>query len=144
MVDAILSAEVYGRLLQNGLKTGPSGAPSAQFTLLGWVLLGSVTEQPTSHSGRASVSVHHAALNCDDLGRALQRFWEIEELPSKTVNTPEDLHCEKWFATTHTRDTQGRYAVRLPIRQNSSVTLVNNRRGASHATKPGKTPDAQP
>ncbi|KMQ88302.1 hypothetical protein RF55_12237 [Lasius niger] len=132
MVDAILGAEVYGRLLQNGLRTGPSGAFSAQSTLLGWVLLGSVTEKLTSHSGRASVSVHHAALTGDDLGRALQRFWEIEELPSKTVNTPEDLHCEKWFATTHTRDPHGRYAVRLPIRQNSSLTLVNNRKEALH------------
>ncbi|XP_071652531.1 uncharacterized protein [Temnothorax longispinosus] len=124
-VDAILGADAYGRLIQDGFRPGPLGAPSAQSTLLGWVLMGHATN-PTADPERAGVVVHHASVSCSDLDQSLQRFWEMEEL-SKKAPSPKDLHCEVLFAATHTRDASGQYTVRLPKREDTGRQLTPNR-----------------
>lgn len=53
-VDAILGADDYGRLLQDGLRPGTSETPSAQSTLLGWVLMGCVADQGHNISSSAT------------------------------------------------------------------------------------------
>ncbi|XP_071573005.1 uncharacterized protein [Temnothorax nylanderi] len=126
-VDAILGADVYGRLLQDGFRPGPRGAPSAQSTLLGWVLMGHVADQPAADPEHFSVCVHHTTVSCGDLGQTLQRFWEMEEVTNEKALTPEDLSCETLFAATHNRDVNGRYTVRLPRREDPATHLTPNR-----------------
>ncbi|XP_073967346.1 uncharacterized protein [Choristoneura fumiferana] len=65
----------------------------------------------------ASISTNHiVALHCStNLDATLTKFWETEEAPSKSIQDPEDLKCEKHFVETHTRDKTGRFIVRLPF-----------------------------
>ncbi|XP_011884107.1 PREDICTED: uncharacterized protein LOC105571251 [Vollenhovia emeryi] len=128
-VDAILGADAYGILLREGLKMGPAGAPCAQATALGWVLMGQASK-PEPTTADQSVSALHVATADVDLNRALQRFWALEELETAPIPTPEDDYCESLFATTHTRDTRGRYTLRLPHRRDPPLKLGNNRREA--------------
>ncbi|XP_070167756.1 uncharacterized protein [Polyergus mexicanus] len=125
-VDAILGADAYGLLLREGLKTGPAGAPSAQATALGWVLMGQASNPVPATTDRG-VSALHVATADVDLNRALQRFWTLEEVEATPILTPEDDYCESLFATTHARDTHGRYTLRLPRRQEPQLKLGNNR-----------------
>ncbi|XP_076660052.1 uncharacterized protein LOC143363338 [Halictus rubicundus] len=50
-----------------------------------------------------------------DLRDDWQRFWELEEVPTSAISTPQDEACEKHFQDTHRRDQEGRYVVRLPF-----------------------------
>ncbi|XP_076660353.1 uncharacterized protein LOC143363689 [Halictus rubicundus] len=50
-----------------------------------------------------------------DLRDDWQRFWELEEVPTSAISTPQDEACEKYFKDTHRRDQDGRYVVRLPF-----------------------------
>ncbi|XP_046145532.1 uncharacterized protein LOC123988827 [Osmia bicornis bicornis] len=52
------------------------------------------------------------------LGELLSRFWTQEEPPQDTAPllTPEEQECEDHFQTTHSRDSSGRYIVRLPLK----------------------------
>jgi len=45
----------------------------------------------------------------------MQRFWELESVPtiSQTTMTAEEAECEEHFMKTHSRDLSGRYTVRL-------------------------------
>ncbi|XP_058456619.1 uncharacterized protein LOC131434016 [Malaya genurostris] len=52
----------------------------------------------------------------DDLDAKVKRFWEVENDHHKTYSAEEQL-CETHFATTHIRNAEGRYMVRLPVRQ---------------------------
>lgn len=50
----------------------------------------------------------------------LHRFWELEEIPSRVNSSMsmEEQKCERHFQTTHSRDEQERYVVRLPLKDN--------------------------
>ncbi|XP_036142124.1 uncharacterized protein LOC118645356 [Monomorium pharaonis] len=125
-VDAILDADVYGALLREGLRSGPSGAPSAQATALGWVLMGQASTSSEVRN-RSGVSLFHLSASWAEVDRALQRFWQLEELSKEPAASPENLHCESQFAATHARDSRGRYLVRLPRRNDPGVCLGYNR-----------------
>lgn len=129
-VDAVLGADVYACLLRDGVRAGPCGAPSAQATALGWVLMGRVPSQGSGTSESPGVVAHHATAWSEGLDRALRRFWELEEVARDRIVSPEDLYCEHLFTTTHYRDRDGRYTVRLPRRESAGPQLVGNRREA--------------
>ncbi|XP_036147491.1 uncharacterized protein LOC118647197 [Monomorium pharaonis] len=125
-VDAILGADVYSALLREGLRLGPSGAPSAQATALGWVLMGQASTSSEVRD-RSGVSSFHLSASWAEVDHALQRFWQLEELPREPAASPENLHCESHFAATHARNSRGRYLVRLPRRNDPDVCLGYNR-----------------
>ncbi|XP_012275500.1 uncharacterized protein LOC105697081 [Orussus abietinus] len=47
----------------------------------------------------------------------LTKFWEIEEGPTKPHFSSEEIACEKHFQKHATRNTDGRYVVALPFRE---------------------------
>nr|XP_012215482.1 PREDICTED: uncharacterized protein LOC105667925 [Linepithema humile] len=128
-VDAILGADIYDRILEPDIRRGDPGTPTALRTAFGWVLTGTVqaNEQGTVASHR--LSVHHA-LSTDDISRALQRFWEIEEIPSQQPQDPDETKAEQHFRATHARDLTGRYVVRLPRKEDKAVRLGASRPAA--------------
>lgn len=109
-------------LLEGGVQRGLPGEPVAQSTVFGWVLMGALSEATSNNS----VAFHHMSALADEL----RRFWELEELSTERMLTPEELQCEQQFATTHTRDAEGRFTVRLPMRENPTTRLGASRRGA--------------
>lgn len=50
------------------------------------------------------------------LEEALERFWKIEEPPSKPAVHPDHLECERLYQSTTTRMPDGKYMVRLPLK----------------------------
>lgn len=110
-VDLLIGADLYGRILLNGLIPGDENNPTAQKTIFGWVLSGSL---PASSTPPASISVHHCAL--EPVNETLKKFWEIENLPEQRSLTDEELACEAHFLATHSRNSEGRYVVRLPFK----------------------------
>ncbi|XP_023312157.1 uncharacterized protein LOC111692395, partial [Anoplophora glabripennis] len=112
VVDILLGADVYARVLKPGLIKGKQGEPSAINTIFGWVLIG-----PTSTHSESLVHSFHTSVN-DSLDVTLRKFWELEQIPEKTINSPSDELCEQIFVETHRRDTTGRYIVHLPFQDN--------------------------
>ena len=130
-IDLILGAETYGQLLKHGLRRFASSRLVAQDTVLGWVVSGSMF--PTSprraeHSAPATL-VAMNRVSDDELQRSLQRFWEVEEVLTSAVGLkPDDEACEKQFQETHSRESDGRYIVRLPLRSRPRNYAVESRR----------------
>ncbi|XP_031781161.1 uncharacterized protein LOC103316074 [Nasonia vitripennis] len=118
-VDVILGADVYGQLLRSGLRRFPSSQLVAQDTAFGWIMSGVLpakdSRRAESHTSTPLQVLHCASMQ--ELDQLLQRFWAFDELPSSFSKLkPEDEACEKLFKETHTRDSQGRYEVRLPLK----------------------------
>ncbi|XP_029173951.1 uncharacterized protein LOC114942698 [Nylanderia fulva] len=105
---AILGVDVMGMILENGIKRGPIGEPTAQQTVFGWVLMGLFV-------GPAD---------------ALPTGVNLEEMPAAKIFTPEKDLCEQLFEETDARDHQGRYIVHLPRKRNPSIGLGASRPGA--------------
>ncbi|XP_011705735.1 PREDICTED: uncharacterized protein LOC105460935 [Wasmannia auropunctata] len=119
-IEAVLGAEVYADILLGKVKRGAPGTPVAQASRLGWLLSGAVSE---NSPGRLA-SVHSLHCVADPVADQLRRFWEVEELPSASPWTEEETACDAHYAATHKRGADGRYTVRLPLRDSPSVDML--------------------
>lgn len=64
-----------------------------------------------------------------DFREELQRFWVLEELSANRILTPKKAFCEQLFMSSHTRDSNGRYTMRLP-RSDTSLDCLEDSCGA--------------
>ncbi|XP_076397901.1 uncharacterized protein LOC143266156 [Megachile rotundata] len=111
-VDALLGANVCGFLfLEN--RVGPPGVPPLARTPFGWAPLGPVQASSTTTRSDQSRILH--VRRDDDLHTSLQRFWEIENVPTTAPLHPSEIQCKEHFSNTHSKDGTGRYVVRLPF-----------------------------
>ncbi|KMQ85319.1 hypothetical protein RF55_16198, partial [Lasius niger] len=91
-----------------------------------------VSSEETRNKSHASVNttVTNHVLNCvatPDVDALLRKFWEVEEVPQQPIQSPEDAHCESFFAKTISRTPSGRYIVRLPFRGDTTVAIGESR-----------------
>ena len=121
-MELLLGAEVCALIFEEGLRRGDPLAPLAQKTKFGWILSGGCGVGPTGSTRRLLQYTADA-----ELADLVRRFWEQEqESPAPTVLTEEERLCEEIFVTTHQRDNDGRYTVRLPFRA-SPASLASTR-----------------
>ncbi|XP_011708366.1 PREDICTED: uncharacterized protein LOC105463048 [Wasmannia auropunctata] len=119
-IHLLIGADLYGSLLQNDIRQGPPGTPTAQSTVFGWVLSGPAGTSP-SPSSSAQVNTCAAI---EDLNSLVQRFWSDEDVPSSSPPlTDDEQKCEEHFASSYTRTPQGRYVVRLPFREAPPLSI---------------------
>uniref|UniRef100_A0A8D8XKE2 Uncharacterized protein n=1 Tax=Cacopsylla melanoneura TaxID=428564 RepID=A0A8D8XKE2_9HEMI len=123
-IDLLLGAEYYAFLCVSAMTIIP-GNPSAIPSRLGWVLMGRVDDNSGNQVNNSTSLFVSASENISD---KIQKFWEIEEtVCNSTKLSPEEDMCEKHFVDTVSRDSTGRYVVRLPFRENNEVELGYNR-----------------
>ena len=116
-VEVLLGTGFYADIVQGGMLKGQLNEPIAVQTTLGWIVWGNV---PIIG---APINTH---LSCvDPLYELTKKFWEIEEVPRKPVQSEEDLQCEDLFISTHSRDSTGRFTVRLPFKDFDSLKSLN-------------------
>lgn len=122
-IDILLGADIYGQVIQEGIRKGSAGNLVAQNTSLGWIISGVVagSNQPT-----ANVVVMHSCVEDNDM---LKRFWELEADPKpnkRDILTEEEMRCEKFFSQTTSRERDGRYVVRLPFKREEPDLKIKN------------------
>ncbi|XP_070169361.1 uncharacterized protein [Polyergus mexicanus] len=126
-IHLLIGSDLYGSLLKQKVKHGPTGTPTAQLTALGWILSG-----PTGTSN--SITSSATSLNCvtiPSLDSLLQKFWEIEEISSEIQLSEEDKKCEQHFIETHQHAEDGRYIIRLPFKTNPPLDIGSSRETAA-------------
>ena len=130
-IDIVIGADTYGQIIKPNIRKGDPSMPIAQLSIFGWHVLGPITVDSNQLSSlHHSATVQHKDNALQDL---LAKFWIQEELPldTPTLLTPEEQECEDHFRATHTRDSTGRYIVRIPLR--SSSNLLDNSYQTAHA-----------
>jgi len=136
-IELIIGADLYGEIILDGLRKGSVGQPIAQNTVFGWILSGptapTTSAPPTSASHASGRCCSHVTFLREDplsLDRALRRFWEVEEIPRKSLLHPDEQKCEDHFIATHSRCSDGRYIVRLPFKTGPPLDIGYSRGAA--------------
>ncbi|XP_061400856.1 uncharacterized protein LOC133336592 [Musca vetustissima] len=111
-IDLILGNDSERFINLEGIKKNICGTTSAYNTIFGWVLSG-----PMSVETVQSFSTNVVSSEDENISSILRMFWETEEVPTIPSSSPSDKYCEELFATTTTRDLDGRYVVRLPFKK---------------------------
>lgn len=60
----------------------------------------------------------------------LKKFWEIEEIKESPQISPEEASCEQPFVRGYRRDQNGRYIVKLPLKQKTLIKFGNTKQQA--------------
>ncbi|KMQ86917.1 gag-pol protein, partial [Lasius niger] len=124
-VELLLGADAFSQIIEKGLRKGGSRAPIAQRTTLGWILSGVVGGVEND-----APALSHQCTIDDQLATLIGRFWEQEEYPRTPAPlTGDEQRCEELFTGTHTRTSEGRYMVRLPV-SSDLPALSDTRRAA--------------
>lgn len=109
-VDMLLGADITAHVFIPGKWTHPK-LPSLINTVFGWTFMGSY--QPEEQQREPLISNF---IDSQQVKDELTRFWELEELSSEAMHSPEEIFCEEHFKATTSRDETGRYIVSLPIK----------------------------
>ncbi|XP_033194905.2 uncharacterized protein LOC117159296 [Bombus vancouverensis nearcticus] len=82
-------------------------------TALGWIVTGDTgtRKQPSKATFNATLKALHEEVN---------KFWNVEEVSSNKILSPEEQACEMHYTTHTTRESTRRYNVRLPFKTKSS------------------------
>lgn len=122
-IDILIGADNYGLIIKPWSKQISHAALVAQETIFGWILIGR-----TSENSRPTQNEHHASSyqSQEQLQDILTKFWVQEEIPesSQSQLSPEEQECEDHYVLTHSRDKEGRYVVKIPLK--GSVTQLGN------------------
>ncbi|XP_055590753.1 uncharacterized protein LOC129742842 [Uranotaenia lowii] len=101
-IDVVLGAEVFFDIFKSsGRISLGEGFPMLVDSVFGWVVSG---------------KIH----------RLMQRFWSIEEENGAACLSAEEAECENHFRRTVQRSPDGRYIVRLPLKE-AAVNIGDNR-----------------
>lgn len=135
-VDLLLGAEVYSKIMMEGLVQGTNGSFMAQKTKFGWVLSGLVEDPTPEQQTSRHLNCHTVTINrVDDNGDALlKKFWELESEPVlvEKILTEEERACEDFFTMTTKRDESGRYVVKLPFKNMEPASRHGKSRDITH------------
>ncbi|XP_052758555.1 uncharacterized protein LOC128202398 [Galleria mellonella] len=126
-VDILIGADLFWDLVGTRRITLGKKKPVLCETKLGWIISGPIFSH---HVTTTDVSELRCNLNkidstsnqdFDDIRTDLTRFWQLEEINSKHNYLPEEKKCEEHFIANTTRLDDGRFCVRIPLKQTSSV-----------------------
>ncbi|XP_055903246.1 uncharacterized protein LOC129939295 [Eupeodes corollae] len=120
-IDIVIGSDLYPSIISEGVKRDIFGSLIAQNTIFGWVLSGPLRHE--RFKCNTTILSHFYETSIDE---QISKFWEIEEIPDKPIPSHEDEICERLYSETTTRNSEGRYIVRLPFK-NSISTLGHSR-----------------
>lgn len=106
-IDILVGIKHFFEILQDGRKFLNNEGVVAQNTMFGWIIAGGGTDNFEDISSTYLAST--------TLEANLQRFWELEQLPQCSKFTPEEIYCENHYIENTTRNSDGRFTVRLPF-----------------------------
>lgn len=119
-VDILIGAEIFWDLMCIGQIRASENHPTLQKTRLGWILAGRLED---SASRPQRLQSFHTTISNSELNHQLGRFWQIDDMQGTSTNyTLEEGHCETHFLETVTRNSEGRFVVKMPLKAH----VINN------------------
>ncbi|XP_036342838.1 uncharacterized protein LOC118752096 [Rhagoletis pomonella] len=109
-IDRIIGADMIAQILEPETRIGHVNQPIAQKTHLGWILSGRINSDTPS---TVTIRCHHSNLELEGLVR---KFFENEHVPTSVPMSAQDQWCEDFSHSTYTRQANGKYLVRLPLK----------------------------
>ncbi|XP_055918705.1 uncharacterized protein LOC129950812 [Eupeodes corollae] len=110
-IDILIGADIFHEIILDGV-IRPQNGPLAQHTELGWILSGPINSK--NSLSIENTSSFHTQVNAID--NSLRKFWELEEVSTSRISTPEETACDNYFQNTFSRSANGRYIVKLPFK----------------------------
>lgn len=111
-INMLLGAGIFWQILtQQKIHLGKS-MPILYSTQFGWIISGSINQYNEKTYCNFSKFI--------DLQCQLQKFWELEETQHSITMSSDDLQCENHFQNNVSRNNEGRFIVKIPLKYSPS------------------------
>lgn len=124
-IDLLIGAEMFWDLVCIGQIRIGKNRPVLQKSLLGWILSGRMI----SPENQKSQTICNLSL-LEELNDTVNKFWQVENCLDDKGIVAEEEYSEQFFKETHSRDADGRFVVRLPVKENALKQLGNSKDSA--------------
>ncbi|XP_055714801.1 uncharacterized protein LOC129808920 [Phlebotomus papatasi] len=125
-IDLLIGGQYFWQFIQEGSHSIGKDAPLLKQSVFGWLVVGPCNIESHSNSPR-NLMCHVSTLS--SIESAIKKFWEIEEIDRPKDQVAEYKEVEDQFASTTTRNAEGRYIVELPF--NEKVNELGNNQAAA-------------
>lgn len=117
-IDLLIGAGIYWEIIDSKqIKLGKN-KPTLTKSKLSWLVSGPAGASPTT--------ITHSNFS-REIRDSLGRFWEVEDIPAlptkDTKFSNEEQYCENHFIENTVRLSDGRFCVKLPLREDPSKAL---------------------
>lgn len=132
-IDIIIGADIFWNLLGSNKIILGDKKPTLHQTRLGWIVCGPINGGYDCVGSQSSplIKCNFTNLNTDlesssrsheldDIQNQLTRFWQLEEVcHESSAHSAEEKLCEEHFMKYTTRLADGRFNVRIPLKESS-------------------------
>lgn len=113
-VDMLIGADLFWDLIESKQHSLGDNNPVLRSSKLGWLVAGPIFPvYPDSNKVHCNFSKNDDLPNLND---DLAKFWQLETVPDKATLSEEEKLCEQHFLANTTRCSDGRFCVKLPLR----------------------------
>ncbi|XP_048002935.1 uncharacterized protein LOC125239404 [Leguminivora glycinivorella] len=117
-IDILVGGAIFWDLITNGkIKLGPN-KPLLKNSVFGWLVVGQT--MLNNNSTTTKTKTEHCGFS-REIRNQLSKFWELEEVPTVPVLSPEEEACEEHFKQNTRRLADGRFCVTLPLKDQPDV-----------------------
>ncbi|CAG9137710.1 unnamed protein product [Plutella xylostella] len=116
-IDVLIGADLFWEIITNNQTSLGKNKPWLRSSLFGWIVSGPIilSSEPSKEL-TCNFLRNEVESPINSLDNELTRFWELEQLPSKSLLSENEQSCEKHFLQHTTRLSDGRFCVRLPLK----------------------------
>lgn len=118
----ILGAAHFFRILRCGRISLGNDLPLLQNTEFGWVVSGECALENHDHNDPRRCQFSNPCM----INELVNRFWQLEEVQQSKGWSPSERYCEEHFLQNVRRNSEGRYIVQLPKREELLPLLEDN------------------
>lgn len=113
-VDMLIGCDLFWDVLCNGRLQLNSEGTLLLETKLGWIFAGILPKESNFTNMVCNLTI------TENLNKQLEKFWQVEEMPTDIEFSSEHELCEQHFTNNTTRNKDGRYIVKMPTKGNLS------------------------
>ncbi|XP_065092160.1 uncharacterized protein LOC135713002 [Ochlerotatus camptorhynchus] len=128
-IDMVLGAKHFHSFFPSTARLQlAENLPMLVDSVFGWVVTGSASMIHPAQQQSSNPTI--VAVSMLTLEESIERFWKTEELTVSNNYSIEERYCEDYYQSTTSRDTTGRYIVRLPRKSDFDAMLGESRTSA--------------
>lgn len=121
-IDLLLGAEIFWSLLESEQRSLGDNCPVLRSSKLGWLVTTPLMSDSSNGDSVRCGLLRNNDTSITELNNNLAKFWELEKVPrNKSVLSEEEALCEQHFLANTSRDADGRFIVKLPLRAERDV-----------------------
>lgn len=124
-IDILVRAEIFWDLICVGQIKASLNHPILQKTRFAWIMAGRLNTCGARNQGAL---ILYVTVSNVDLHNQFKRFWQLKEVRDNLNGyTLEEQSCERHFLEITFRNPQGRYVIKLPLKEDLISSLGSSR-----------------